>query len=254
MVPQNRPVWIHTHCGGLHHYWQRPQSQETILRGPRGAAGPLSSHIAQNGQSITRWAMPDHEIVETVNFRPYPKVIPMAETEPLLFKTWELLMSKMPDVMKSDVDPWDPEAIEKQKQAKYEARGIAETLAILMKPFMDPPEGSKRSAADMVVSWAVKYYKDNTVKVPGLGLHLWDPFKNADGTDRVKIADPDARKPAVKAAPKAGPKVDNKSTKKLTSEEAEGIKEAVSSGMFSEAEVASMFKVSLETVRQAVSS
>lgn len=167
----------------------------------------------------------------------------MTETEPLIYLTWELLMSKVQIIM--DNGDGSVVVMARQAEAKYQARGIAEVLAIQMKPFME--------SADHVVKCAVKKYKDPEFEVPGLGAHLWDPMMNPDGTPRISLSAPKpARsKPVIKTPSK--PKVDNTSTKKLSAEEAAGIKEAVSSGMFSKEDVAAMFKVSLTTVEEAIS-
>ena len=135
--------------------------------------------------------------------------------------------------------------------ARHQARGIAETLGILMMPFVAPVEGSSKTPADMVVTYAIKKHDDPDFQVPGLGEHLWDPTKNPDGSLRVPVSDKYASTHTAKKPP-AKPKVDNKSTKKLSPEEAAGVKEAVSSGMFSEEDVASMFKVSLAEVKAAL--
>ncbi len=167
----------------------------------------------------------------------------MTQVEPLLYLTWEHLMKKVATILREPNPPSD-NAIEasERERAKYEARGIAEVLAIQMKPFME--------SADHVVKCAVAKHRDPSFEVPGLGEHLWDPMKNPDGSDRVPISQP---RSAPRAAPKpARPKVNNASTKTLTDKEREGIKEAVSSGMFTEEDCASMFGVSLATVKQAL--
>lgn len=170
----------------------------------------------------------------------------MTETEPMIFKTWELLMSKVKVILAEPAGPSDNALeAEARERARYEARGIAEVLAILMKPFMESP--------DHVVKCAVRAYKDPSFEPPGLGLHLWDPMMNPDGTPRTSVAAPKQRTPATpKPAVKSKPKPDNSSTKTLSAEEAEGIREAVSSGMFSKEEVAIMFKVSIPTVEAAL--
>lgn len=167
----------------------------------------------------------------------------MNSTEPLVFSVWSLLMSKVEVILRPAAGPGD-NALEADARecARHQARGIAETLHILMDPFV--------SSADEIVVHAVAKFKDPDYEVPGLGEHLWDPHKNPDGSPRIPIAQPKKR---TAAAPKpARPKVDNKSTRQLTTEEAEGIKEAVNSGMFSKEEVASMFKVSMATVEAAL--
>jgi hypothetical protein len=169
----------------------------------------------------------------------------MTEREPLIYLTWELLMSKVKVILAEPNGPSD-NAIEAdaRERARYEARGIAEVLALQMKPFME--------SADHVVKCAVKAHKDPEFDVPGLAKFLWDPMHNADGSLRTPVAAPKSSRPKPAARPKPKPAVDNKSTRKLSPEEAEGIKDAVSSGMFTKEDVASMFKVSLATVEEAI--
>jgi hypothetical protein len=158
----------------------------------------------------------------------------MTHSEPLLFSLWELLQSKVKIIMY----PEEPETSVQQQVAKQaarsEARGIAEALAILMKPFMND--------ADAVVRAAVAYHKDNTYEVNGLGLHLWDPTMNPDGTPRVKIASPSAPKQrtAIKAPPKPP-------ASKLSEADIAFIK--ASSAMFSADDLAGMYKVCVEEVQ-----
>ncbi len=235
-------------CDGFHHV---KQEEVSVVRGPVNARALLSASGKLDGQHIIRWSIGSsddsvREIVETVEFFPWPRRYPMTETEPLIHLTWKLLMSKMPTIMEKlpPLDPSDDELVLRhvnQIASKNEARGIADVLAIQMKPFME--------SADHVVRCAVAAYKDPEFAVPGLGSHLWDPMKNPDGSDRVPISTP---RSANKTAPKARPKVNNKSTKKLTDKEAEGIREAVSSGMFTKEDVASMFDVSLAEIEAAL--
>jgi len=233
-------------CGRFHHV---KQEEVEVVRGPINARALLHASVKQNGQHIITWAVgsqtnPNREQIDTVEFFPWPRRFPMTETEPLIHLTWELLMSKIPLIMEK-IDPWihaDFERLKEQEQAKYAARGIAEVLAIQMTPFME--------SADHVVKCAVAAYKDPEFAVPGLGSHLWDPMKNPDGSDRVSISSPRAER--AKPAVKVKPKVDNTSKVKLADHEREGIREAVSSGMFSKEDVASMFKVSMTEVESAL--
>lgn len=209
-----------------------------MVRGPMQARALLHASAELNGQHLLTWSVGSQDskertLSQTVEFFPWNRRFPMTETEPLIFKTWELLMSKLPDIM-------EVRDHETHDRAKNEARGIAQVLAIQMTPFME--------SADHVVRCAVKKYKDPSFEVPGLGEHLWNPMFNPDGSTRTSIT---TSKP-VKTKPAARPKVDNKSTKKLTEKEADGIREAVSSGLFSEEDVAAMFKVSLATVKEAL--
>ncbi len=221
-------------------------SNTVVIRGPVNARQLFHAEIFPNGQHLLHWMVGDQNTSErteftTVEFFPWHRRFSMTETEPLIYLTWELLMSKVAIILRPVEGPGD-NAIQQvdREVAQHQARGIAEVLAIQMKPFME--------SADHVVKCAVKKYKDWQFEVPGLGAHLWNPMTNPDGTPRVALSTP---KPA-KTKPVARPKVDNTSTKKLTTEEAEGIKAAVDSGMFSKEDVAAMFKVSIATVEEAV--
>lgn len=218
--------------------------------------GPVNSVLLHadgkaNGQSILTWQRGGKKI-KTVEFKSYPRRF-FVQPEPLIFQCWRILMAKV-DVIKAPVEGAGDNAIQANDReiARHQARGVAETLGVLMQPFCNPPEGSTRSPADMIVSYAIKKHDDPDFEVPGLGEHLWDPTKNPDGSLRVPISDKVA---ATRTAPKAPvkPKVDNKSTKKLSPEEAAGVKEAVGSGMFSKEDVAAMFKVSMAEVEAAIS-
>lgn len=225
-----------------------------MIRGPKNARAVLHAVSHRNGQSVITWAVGDQNTSErtkldTANFYPWPRRNPMSDTEPLLYLCWNQLMSKVEIILAENLDPWktDTDPVEKiRERAKYEARGQAELLATLMKPFMDD--------ADQVVKAAVKKYKEPDYEVPGLGEHLWNPMLNPDGTPRTPVATPKTKTKTAITAPKSKPKVDNKSTRKLSADEAEGIKSAVDSGMFSKEDVASMFKVSIATVEAALSS
>ena len=211
-----------------------------MVRGPKDARSLTNAYSHANGQRTLSWNTQRGKL-DTIEYRTYPRKVPMSSTEPLVYQCWQLLMSKVEVILKPPAGAGDNALEENAREmARQQARGVAQTLAILMQPFM--------ADTDAVVKAAVKKYKDPDYEVPGLGEHLWDPMKNPDGSWRTPVAEPKA-KPV--ARPK--PKVDNSSTKTLTAEEAEGVREAIKSGMFSEAEIASMFKVSVATVKQAVS-
>lgn len=227
-------------CGKASH---AIQDKVHSVRSPVALCQPVSHVGKRNGQSIHRWVMPGEVFLDTVEYVTYPRRVRVNSTEPLVFSVWELLMSKVQVIMRPATGPGD-NALEAdaRQTAMHQARGIAETLYILMDPFM--------ASADDVVRHATRKYRDSEHQVPGLGEHLWDPHTNPDGSPRIPIATPKKRTPV---APKpAKPKPDNKSTRQLTPEEAEGIKAAVDSGMFSKEEVAVMFKVSVPTVEAAL--
>lgn len=229
-------AWQCDLCGKIHHAHQEVQPK---VRSPKSATAPLSSSGKRNGIWVNRWATAEPgKKIETLEYHSYPRKVPMSHDEPLLFSLWELLQSKVKIIL------GPPKDHETMDRAKYEARGIAEALAILMKPFME--------SADHVVKCAVKAYKDPDFEVPGLASYLWDPQFNHDGSPRVVVAQPKAKAARPAAKPKA--KVDSKSTKTLSADEAAGIKEAVESGMFGKEEVASIFGVSMETLEQSLAS
>jgi hypothetical protein len=194
-----------------------------MVRGPADAAALLHADARSTGIHELAWATPRGQ-VQTIEYHPYPRKIPMTHPEPLLFSLWDLLQSKVSVIV--DAQPTSDMEQQGLLTAKAQARGIAEALAILMKPFMEN--------ADAVVRHAMKYYKDNTHEVPGLGLHLWDPMFNADGTPRTPIASPPVARTrtAIKAPPKPN----------LSPADVEFIKSA--KDMFSTEDLAGMFKVS----------
>lgn len=195
----------------------------TSMYAPYGTTGILSAHTNLDGRSILRWAMPDGTVKETVTFNPYPRKVGMDAGEALLQRTWDLLDSKM-DTIKTDPSN---EAV---LQAKNEARGIAEALAILMQPFLtDATEIARHAAKRWKAKQAGEHYE-----VPGLAAHIWDPTKNWDGTDRVQFTPAAAKAPASKA----------RLGKQLSPDEAASVKTALAAGMFTVDQLAATFKVS----------
>ncbi len=195
-----------------------------MVRGPHNMNALLSSSGRTTGIHVLTWSVgEDSHRVETYEYYTYPRKIEMSHPEPLLFSLWELLQSKMQVIMEYQPDD-DMVKASARERAKNEARGIAEALAILMKPFIDN--------ADDVARHAARYYKDNTYDVPGLGTHLWDPMMNPDGTPRTQVSEP-------KAAPAR-----RMLGKKLTEAEAVAVKQALTSGMFTVAQLAEVYKVS----------
>lgn len=235
---QAREAWVCDRCNKVSHAVQEVVIQ---VRGPKNARSLQHAVLQRNGLEILTWATPEGP-VDTIEYITYPRKVPVTDNQPLIYKSWLLLMRKVEIILAPPGSPFGDNAIQEKEReiAKHQARGIAEVLALLMAPFMESP--------DMVVKCAVKKYRDFTYEVPGLGEHLWDPTKNPDGTPRTPM--PSAA--TAKEKPRARPKVDNKSTKKLTAEEALGIRDAVGSGMFSKEDVAAMFKVSLKTVEEAI--
>jgi hypothetical protein len=237
--------WFCLRCNNFSHAHQEVQP---VIRAPRkDTVGPLSSQGKVNGQWINTWATPEGK-VQTVEVKPYARKVPMSSSDPIVYTVWQHLMTKVAVILAPTEGPGD-NAIQAQRreQARYEARGVAETLAVLMNPFME--------TADDVVRHAVKKYKEPDHEVPGLAEHLWDPSKNYDGSERVKVASPRSKPVArPKAAPRpASQNVDNHSTKEPSPEEVDGIKFALDSGMFSKEQVCTTFGISMATLNRVMS-
>lgn len=208
-----------------------------MTRAPAPNAAPLSFSMQRNGQHMCRWDVPGRGRVTVVEFSTWPRKVPMSSNEPLIYSVWAHLMSKLDVIMPVEEHDNMTKAAARER-AQNEARGIAEVLAILMKPFMEN--------ADHVVRCAVKAYKDPTFEVPGLAPYLWDPMKNYDGSDRVPVARPRSQaKPAVKPAARksGGPSVDPSVV--------EGIKLAYAGG-FSKDDLANLYGVSLAAIEEAL--
>lgn len=228
---QAKEVWICATCGNPSH---AIQEVIRVVRGPADANALLHAVLKRDGASITTWSTPRGK-VDIIEYITYPRKVAVEHTEPRIFTVWNLLMDKVSIILAEPKGAGD-NALEAEirEQARKEARGIAEALHILMQPFM--------SSTDAVVKAAVKKYKEPDYEVPGLGTHLWDPLKNADGSWRTPVSEP-------KAKPRAVPK---KSKTKLDPGAVAGIKEALASGMFDKPTVAEMFKVSMETLEEAL--
>lgn len=223
-------AWI---CGGCKKPHHAAQEEGQKVRGPANATALLHADGRKTGIHVLVWSTPEGR-VKTIEYHPYPRTVNMENPEPLLFDLWQLLQSKVKIILgDGDREGTDDDVRNAQQKARYEGRGIAEALAILMKPFV--------ADADAVVRHAVKFYKDNSYEVPGLGAHLWNPLYNPDGSYRTPVPDaPKARtRPAVKA-PVKPPKP------KLSEADVTFIK--ASSEMFSKEDLAGMFKVSVAEV------
>lgn len=234
---QAKEAWYCNRCEAIRH---AAAEERRVVRGPADATALLHADARSTGIHELTWATPRGR-VQTIEYHPYPRKIPMSHPEPLLFSLWELLQSKVDVIMQGEPDSWDPNlTIQYQgwMAAKAQARGIAEALAILMKPFME--------SADDVVRHATRYYKDNTYEVPGLGLHLWDPLVNADGTPRTPIAQPAAQRVRTPI------KMASKPAKTLSPADTEFARQGFSAGMFSKEDLASMFKVSVDVIDAAL--
>lgn len=237
---QSVALWRCGRCGNISH--AAPEAA-AVIRSPAAKAAPLSVDHLANGQAIHRWATPDGK-VKTVEFKPWPRKVPMTTGEPLIFKTWELLMSKVKIIMAGEPDTVNPGQVELREQwkaAKNEARGIAEVLAILMHPFME--------SADHVVRCAVAYHKDPEYVVPGLAPHLWDPTKNYDGSERTPVGR--KQPPRQGLVKKQAPAVPRSGTKPLAAADIEGIKLAYAGGIPKEA-LCDLYGCSMEALNEAL--
>src|SRR5688500_5351497 len=126
-------------------------SNSVVIRGPFNARWLYHAQILPNGQQLLYWKVGDQNSSErtdytTVEFFRGHSRFPMTETEPLILLSWERLMTKVKVIMDGSESGVVADA--QRAEAKYQARGIAEVLAIQMKPFME--------SADHVVKCAVK--------------------------------------------------------------------------------------------------
>jgi hypothetical protein len=200
----------------------------TNMRVPYGAVFCASVYGKRNGQNIITWKMEDGSKKQTVEFHSYPRKVNMDAGESLLFRTWELLDSKVDIIMAPP--PGDDAAV---IAARCQARGICETLAILMQPFITDADDAVRHA---IKRWHAR--KNGTYhEVPGLSEHIWDPTKNWDGSDRVLAG----AKPQAKV---------RRLGKQLSPEEKVSVKSALEAGMFTPQQLADTFKVSLQQIEE----
>lgn len=158
----------------------------------------------------------------------------MTETEPLIFKTWELLMRKVEIILTPPMNDLERDNAER---ARYEGRGIAEVLAIQMKPFME--------SADDVVRHAVACFHDKNHVVPGLGQHLWDPMYNPDGSPRVPL-----NAPKKATATKPAPQVQKRTGNTIPDSALAGVRGAIATGMFTVKQVATTYSMSEAEVKE----
>lgn len=130
-----------------------------------------------------------------------------------------------------------------EDRLKGRARGVAWCIALCSGPYYEK--------ADEVVREAVKRYQMKKGERPWEPTpgYKWNPppiesaaYRKAREESRG-APDPTATRAAAK----------KKAEPKLTAEQIEGIKDAITSGMFDEKACADIFKVSVEQVRQAIS-
>lgn len=213
---QANEAWYCLQCNLIHH---AAAEERAVVRGPKDAIALLHASMESDGQVFYTWRLQSGEKAQTVEFQTYPRSVGVMQKEPTIFSLWELLMTKV-EVIMAEPNGVADNALEADRReiAKHQARGIAEVLALLMKPFI--------TDADTVVRHAVKRYKNPDHEVPGLGMTLWDPFVHTS----VKLKKPEP-------------------TVHLTPEQIASLGEAYNSGMFKAEELASSFKVSVDFVR-----
>lgn len=215
----------------------------TSMRAPKDATALLAVFGRVDGVNEITWATPRGKVT-TLELAPYPMKVDMNPGQELLLKTWTLLDSKV-DIILSEPNGAGDNVIEAEnrEQAKYEARGIAEVLALYMKPFYEK--------ADDIVREAVARHKAKVAgeerDTPGLAEAIWNPQTTWDGKPRQL---PSASTPSTRAKKRTPARP--KPTRNLSPEELEGIRAALDSGMFDLAGVADMFKMTPAEVQSAL--
>lgn len=205
---------------------------------PADAKALLSVFGRTDGIQEITWALSDGTRKVTLSYLPYPRKVDMPNEGALLQQTWHLLDSKVAIILAEPNGPGD-NALEAQERetARQQARGIAEVLAILMRPFFDKP--------DNIVREAVKRYKAKQAgqehETPGLAESIWDPHTRWDGTPFSVENEKKARRSKTTATT-------------LKPKDIEGIKSALQSGMFDEKQLAEIYKVSVATVKSVAAS
>lgn len=204
------------------------------MRTPRGAKAPLSARSELNGQQFIRWAT-DDGVVTTVDFAPYPRKVDMPGYEDsLLLQMWQKLDTEVEKILMPRVGPENELSQQNRAEARIKARGMAELITLAMAPFLP--------TADDVVKAAVARHKSRQpdgepFETPGLAEHIWDPTKNFDGSDRVKVG-----QAAKKSTPKA-------TGKKIPDSATASAKSGVESGMFTVGMVAKMYSMTEAEVK-----
>lgn len=233
---QAREAWQCADCQGISHAVQEPQP---VVRGPKDATALLNAHHDGKGRAILTWATRSGERKKTVSTYPWPRRISMSETDSLIHLQWKHLMSKVEIILPGHASHRKDGLTDDQirnliQQSRYEARGIAEVLAIQMKPFMED--------ADAVVRHAVARFKNPDYEVPGLGEHLWDPMRDENGNLRVL-----AGVPATTSKPRSAPKP--AVAPDIADSTKQAIIEACSSGIFTPEVVAGMYNLTASQVK-----
>jgi hypothetical protein len=220
----NYEFWVCSNC-------DKPSLQVfqkvTGMYAPKSAEALLSVNCRYDGIHELRWALADKSRATTLSYHPYPfkqfEDEEMNVGRHLLLETWQLLDSKVNLIMEDTLN-----AAPEKSAAKNEARGIAEVLAMFMKPFFE--------SADDIVREAVKRHKGGPDhETPGLAEKLWSPHTKWDGTP----FDENKQK---------------KSKSKLSDSDVQSIKDGIASGILDEKACASIFKVSIDEIKSVLSS
>lgn len=219
-------------CGDCHNHRFAVQEPVPVIRAPKNAAALVHAKHDSDGQRTLTWRLKDGSTVDTVSYFPWSRRFPNTELDSIIYLQWEHLMGKVRIIVGGEGRDGlnDDEVRELLQRSRYEARGIAEVLAIQMKGFIE--------SADEVVKHAVAWFKDPDYEIPGLAPHLWDPLRDASG----KYYHFDEQMKGKKPAPAPAPAIPADSVK--------GIREALASGMFSAADIAGMYKVPVEAVEE----
>jgi hypothetical protein len=135
----------------------------------------------------------------------------------------ETAWQKLDAVMDLIMDPAASTLPEQTMRAKYEARGMAEIIALFMGPFFTTPDDVAKEAKKR---WQARRDGDTAYETVGLG-HL--KYQAPPGGPRDKTVEP---------------------AHKLTDKEIAGIKAALGSGMMKDVELAKMYGVSVAIIRQ----
>jgi hypothetical protein len=200
------------------------------LIGPKDHITWLSSNTRLDGITEIRWAMPNGEKRMTVQMTAGPT---------LLQRTWDLLDAKMevimvkPELGRDDTTSW--------MEAKQQARGIAEVLAMFMVPHF--------STADEIAREAVARYKarqsgDTEYETAGLGSRRYEPpaatiLERANERRSAPAATKTRRQPVKRAA----------TGNKIPDGAVNTVKNAISGGMFTLAQVAKTYSMTEAEVK-----
>lgn len=195
------------------------------LMAPRDAVTWLSENVRLDGISEIRWAMPNGEKKVTVQMSAGPT---------LLQRTWDLLDAKVNFIMDDSLN-----AAPEKERAKYEARGIADVLAMFMVPHF--------ATSDDIVREAMRRYKareagDTEYETAGLGSRRYEPPAAV-----VMARADEARKPA-KTKTRA-PSTPRATGKKIPDAAIETSLKGIQSKMFTPAQIGSMYGMTAAEVK-----